>query len=38
MKKLLGFAAIAAAALAISGCSTYPAGFSDKSVPMDQGR
>lgn len=38
MKKLLGFAAAAAAALAISGCNTYPAGFSDKSIPMEQGK
>lgn len=36
--KILAGAAIAAAALAMSGCSSYPGVIMDKSKPMDQGR
>ena len=38
MKKSIKLAAVACAAAIATGCSTMPAGFVDKSVPMEQGK
>lgn len=38
MKKAIKFAAVACVAAIVAGCSTMPAGFVDKSIPLDQGK
>ena len=38
MKKLVGLAVVAVVAVMMSGCSTYPVNFADKSIPMEQGK
>ena len=38
MKKLIGFAAVAAAAMVMTGCTTAPQNFSDASLPVEQGK
>lgn len=38
MKHIFAAGLVAGVMMAVTGCSTYPAGFSDKSVPVDQGR
>lgn len=36
--KQMGMAIGAAAMLMVTGCATYPVTFSDKSIPMEQGK
>lgn len=38
MKKLIKVAVAACAVAVATGCSTMPAGFVDKSIPMEQGK
>lgn len=38
MKKLIGFAAVAATAMVMTGCTIAPVHFADASLPVDQGR
>ena len=38
MKKLIGFAAVAATAMVMTGCTTAPQNFSDASLPVEQGK
>lgn len=38
MKRLMGMAAVAAAALAMTGCTIAPVNFTDASVPVEQGK
>jgi len=38
MKKLIGFAAVAAAAMVMTGCTIAPVSFSEASLPVEQGK